>query len=46
MLETCNFTKTEPFCWYLCIIPTLQKYLQNVDFTNLLGKFLQQVLEF
>ena len=41
-LETCNFTNTEPFCWYSCIIPIIQEYLQNVDFFYLLSKFLQQ----
>ena len=38
-LETCNFTKTEPFCRYSCIIPIIQDYLQNVDFSYLFSKF-------
>ena len=35
-LETCNFTKTEPFCRYSRIILIKQEYLQNVDFSYLL----------
>ena len=37
-----QFYKTEPFSRYSCIIPTIQEYLQNVDFPYFLSKFLQQ----
>ena len=40
--ETCNFTKTEPFCRYSCVIPIIQGCQQNVDFSYLLTNFLQQ----
>ena len=36
---SCNFTKTEFFCMYSCIIPIIPEYLQNVAFFYLLIRF-------
>ena len=40
-LGTSNFTKIEPFSKYFCIIPIIQEYLQNVDFSYLLTTILE-----